>query len=126
MTLFGKQLSTANTKTGLGLKAGLSVLVSLTLFACASDSSVTPLNVTRMLFGYIEPPKAESVMTSLRKEYNRCMAIDDSRNCVQLAYDQVRVTQGLDPKAIPEGYVIVVQEEIENPKPSSEQSSDSQ
>lgn len=96
------------------IKVSLSaaILGGLLLASCANQ---TPLDVTRMLFGYIEPPKAESVMESLRKEYNRCLAIDSERDCVQLAYDKVRVTQGLDPKPIPEGYVIIVQEEMNKP-----------
>ncbi len=81
------------------------------LAGCSNKQSA--LDVSRMLFGYIEPPKAESVMDSLRREYNRCLAIDSNRDCVQIAYDQVRVTQGLDPKPIPKGYVVIVQEEME-------------
>ncbi|WMS85854.1 hypothetical protein [Pleionea litopenaei] len=100
----------------------LRLLLVVTFFSvlggCAGQggdgASNTPgwLNVVRVLFGYVEPPKAESVMDSLTREYDRCVKIDASRNCVQLAYDQVRVTQGLDPKPIPKGYVVIVEDEI--------------
>jgi hypothetical protein len=103
-----------------GQLGGLLVAFGL-LSGCANQNSA--LEVTRMLFGYIEPPKAESVMETLRREYDRCMAIDSQRDCVQLAYDKVRVTQGLDPKPIPKGYVVIIKEEIEKKpaKPADEQ-----
>ncbi|WP_144392363.1 hypothetical protein [Pleionea sediminis] len=93
----------------------------LILAGCANQSA---LDVTRMLFGYIEPPKAESVMDSMKREYNRCLAIDSDRDCVQIAYDKVRVTQGLDPKPIPKGYVVIVQEEMNKPASTEESESD--
>lgn len=93
---------------------GSLALIAL-IVGCSSKQSA--LEVTRMLFGYIEPPKAESVMESLRREYNRCLAIDSDRDCVQIAYDKVRVTQGLDPQPIPRGYVVIVQEEMEKEPP---------
>ncbi len=92
---------------------GISGLLALVMLMVGCSSKQSALEVTRMLFGYIEPPKAESVMESLRREYNRCLAIDSNRDCVQIAYDQVRVTQGLDPQPIPKGYVVIVQEEME-------------
>jgi hypothetical protein len=102
---------------------GLVVAIGL-LGGCANQNST--LEVTRMLFGYVEPPKAESVMETLRHEYNRCMAIDSQRDCVQLAYDEVRVKQGLDPKPIPKGYVVIIKEEIEKTPPQSSDAKEGQ
>ncbi|MEE4246513.1 MAG: hypothetical protein V2I33_13975 [Kangiellaceae bacterium] len=90
----------------LGIVAALVTMI----VACANMSA---LDITRALFGYIEPPKAESMMDTLTREYNLCMKVDPSRDCIQVAYDITRSEQGLDPKALPTGYVTVVRERIE-------------
>ena len=49
------------------------------------------------------------------------MKIDDSRDCVQIAYNIVREEQGLDPRPIPEGYVIITRETIEESDPDEQE-----
>lgn len=97
-------------------------VVMVNLFLVVGCANSRPLEIARALFGYVEPPKAESVMQSLQREYNLCMKVEPKPECVQLAYDKVRVTQGLDPKPIPRGYVVVVQEELDSSATESDDS----
>lgn len=93
----------------------LTVLTTILLIAgCASTSGSETgwFKFVQAIFGYQEPPKAESVGESLSREYDRCLKVDPNRNCVQIAYDRVRVAQGLDPAPIPEGYVVIVEDTI--------------
>ncbi len=95
--------------TGLGM-----------ILACSGGPG---LPLVQALFGYIEPPAAESVMDSMKREYDLCKRSDPNRNCTQIAYDAVRISQGLDPKPIPEGYVIITRDELESaPTPKKEES----
>jgi len=82
------------------------VVLALSLSGCSGKEA---LNVTRALLGYTPPPEETTVAEELRIEYKRCMKIGEEDNCAQAAYDVVRKVKGLDPRVIPEGYVIILE-----------------
>ncbi|NVJ60706.1 MAG: hypothetical protein HWE27_09950 [Gammaproteobacteria bacterium] len=98
--------------------------IIVTLLYSTGCANGRGLDMARALFGYVEPPEAETVMQAMQREYNLCMKVEAKPECVQLAYDKVRVTKGLDPKPIPRGYVVIVQEEFDGKDESSEEPSE--
>ena len=94
------------------------LLVSL-LTACAEKGS--PLDVVRSLFGYIPPPKKLTLQEEITLEYERCMKVDPARNCGQIAYDIARKVHGFEPRKVPQGIVIILQEESTDKEQKLEQ-----
>jgi len=86
----------------------------LLLSACSEKGGA--LDVVRSLFGYIPPPKKLTLQEEITLEYERCMKVDPKRNCGQIAYDVARKVHGLEPRKVPEGVVIILQEPAEDPQ----------
>ncbi|MCO7224696.1 hypothetical protein [Pleionea sp. CnH1-48] len=103
----------------MSIKIIASLVVITFLTSCAETSA---LDVTRALLGYVEPPKAEPVLESLKKEYRRCMAENPERPCVQIAYDNIRDEHELDERALPKGYVRIIQGEVEKENTDAKES----
>lgn len=74
----------------------------------------------RGLLGYTPPPKETSISEELLLEYERCLKMGIEGNCAQIAYDMVSKVKGLEPRKLPEGYVILIQEALENKKMSED------
>ncbi|MGX5202973.1 hypothetical protein [Aliikangiella sp. IMCC44632] len=85
------------------------IIVMGLIIGLAGCSTSSPLGVFRGLFGYIEPPPKTTISEELRIEYDRCMKIGEEKNCAQAAFDIVRKVKGLEPRKIPEGYVIILE-----------------
>ena len=56
--------------------------------------------------GYAAPPERLTVATELQREFDRCLAIGVSADCVQEAFATVRKSQGLDERP-PTGTVTI-------------------
>lgn len=56
--------------------------------------------------GYVAPPAVLTVHDELQREFDRCLAIGTSPDCVQEAFAVVRQSKGLD-KSKPTGTVTV-------------------
>ncbi len=80
--------------------------------------------VVRHLFGYIPPPEETTVSEELRLEFERCEKINKDRNCAQIAFDTVRKVKGLEPRKVPKGVVIILEGDVEQPKPKEEKGTD--
>lgn len=88
------------------------VLLLLLLSACTREQVKTGMVIPRMLFGYLPPPEQTTALQEMTKEYDRCMATKaDAPICTQDAYDTVRLVKGMDRKPLPEGIVIVREED---------------
>ncbi len=86
-------------------------LLLLLLTACTREQVQTGMMVPRMLFGYLPPPEQTTVLQEMTKAYDMCMAAkSDAPGCTQEAYDTVRVAKGLEREPIPEGIVIIREE----------------
>jgi hypothetical protein len=86
------------------------LLLCSLLAGCQSNNA---LEITRSLFGYTPPPKKTTVLEELQLEYERCMKIGIEEDCAQAAYDVVRKVKDLDPKVVPKGIVVILQENWE-------------
>lgn len=88
------------------------IIVLLLLEGCTRAQVKMAMTPFQMLFGYVPPPQQTTVLQEITKEYDMCMAIrDNPQTCAQEAYDTVRVAKGMDKKPIPEGVVIVREED---------------
>lgn len=56
--------------------------------------------------GYAAPPERLTVATELQREFDRCLAIGVSADCVREAFATVRKSQGLDER-VPTGTVTI-------------------
>jgi len=92
------------------------ILFGLVLLLSACSEKGGALDVVRSLFGYIPPPKKLTLQEEITLEYERCTKIDPQRNCAQIAYDIARKVHGLEPRKVPEGVVIILQEPAEDPQ----------
>ncbi len=81
------------------------------LSACTREQLQTGMMIPRMLFGYLPPPEQTTALQEMTKEFDRCMAANpDAPTCTQEAYDNVRLVKGMDKQPLPEGIVIVREE----------------
>lgn len=91
-------------------KQSVSFALLFGLSACATSD---PIDVSSRPIGYEPPPEKNTIIDELKLEYQRCIKLSRKTNCAQAAYDVVRVVKGLESKKIPQGYVLILQGDVE-------------